>query len=122
MTIQTKEYYHAVVVEVRGRFVGYRGQSLFLQALDELRAVGRSRVVIDLSRTELMDSTALGALIRARQEMLEAGGDVRLAGIGNRLRSLFLMTHLLGRIFEDYASMNEALQSYAPLMREVAAN
>ncbi len=113
MTIQTQEYYHGVVVEIRGRYLGSKGGNRLLDVLDELKQSGKRNVIIDLSRTDLMDSTALGVLIRAREEMRDAGGDLRLAGVEKRLRHLFLMTHLLGRVFEDYPSLEAALGSYA---------
>lgn len=112
MNIQTQEYYHGVVVAIRGKYLGSRGGDVFLDTLYELRESGKRRVVVDLSRTEMMDSTALGTLLEGRAMMRATGGDLRLAGMEKRVRSLFLMTHLLGPVFEAYPTIDAALTSY----------
>ena len=113
MNIITQEYYHGVVVEIRGQYLGSKGGDQFMDTLDTLSESGKKQVVVDLSRTDLMDSTALGILISGRARMRAAGGDLRLAGLEKRIRGLFLMTHLLGQVFDDFPSLDAALESYA---------
>lgn len=113
MNFHIQEYYHGVVVHLGGRFLGSRDGERFQDLVDDLSQSGKHKVVVDLSKTELMDSTGLGTLISARTKLQRSGGDLVLSGIEKRIRGLFLMTHLLGSVFEDYPSTEDALATYA---------
>lgn len=121
MSLIKREYYHAVVLEIRGRFLGGVEGPPFLNMIGELARDGRTRVVLDLSRTRFMDSTGIGALMLAQERLRAAGGDVRLTGLESRIRALFLMTHLLGAVFEEYPTREQALSSFYEHARPVAA-
>ena len=58
-----------------------------------------------------MDSSGIGALIGALTTMKKVEGDVKLAGMKDRIKNLFLLTRLLGPVFEDYDSVEEAAAS-----------
>ena len=112
MPFSISEQYHATVISIDGKFLGSLERDAFKEAIDGLKEAGKTRVVLDLSGTELMDSTGIGLLISALTTMRRAGGDVRLAGMHARIKNLFLMTRLLGNVFEDYDTVEEAVQSF----------
>ncbi|MGY1832986.1 STAS domain-containing protein [Geodermatophilus sp. SYSU D01180] len=62
-----------------------------------LVAGGTPRVVVDLSGTESMDSSGLGALIAGLKTTRQAGGDLRLAGAGEQVQAVLELTNL-GRV------------------------
>jgi hypothetical protein len=41
-----------------------------------------------------------------------ADGDMRLAGMTKRIRNLFLITKLLGSVFDDYEDVKAAAESF----------
>jgi anti-sigma B factor antagonist len=111
MPFSTSEKYHAVVIQISGKFLGSLEGVAFKEKLEELRDSGKRNVVIDLSKADFMDSSGIGALIGALTTMKKVDGDVKLAGMKDRIKNLFLLTRLLGSVFEDYDSVEEAAAS-----------
>jgi len=62
--------------------------------ISELIEAGRPNVVIDLSGTEFLDSTALGALIGGRRKAYAAGGSFAIICDNPQLLKLFTVTKL----------------------------
>ena len=111
MPFSTSEKYHAVVIQISGKFLGSLEGVAFKEKLEELRDSGKKKVVIDLSKADFMDSSGIGALIGALTTMKKADGDVKLAGMKDRIKNLFLLTRLLGPVFENFDSVEEAAAS-----------
>lgn len=61
-------------------------------ALNDLVEAGARKVVIDLSEVPYLDSAGLGMLISSTGTIRKAGGEVRLAGVVDRVRGIFRMT------------------------------
>jgi anti-sigma B factor antagonist len=76
------------------------------EALQEL-VEGPKTVIVALSQTEYLDSTALGVLVGGLKRKRERGGELKLAGLAPRVRRVFDITRLSG-VFEIYASVEEA--------------
>jgi anti-sigma B factor antagonist len=90
---QTKGRGGVTVVQVDGQLiVGNRHElkDLIQSALDS----GERRLLVDFSRTGYIDSSGLGALVSVSKRIREAGGELRLAGLNDDLRSLFELTKL----------------------------
>jgi anti-sigma B factor antagonist len=90
---KTKDPSGVTVVQVEGQLiVGNRQElkELVQSALDG----GERRLLIDFSRTGYIDSSGLGALVSMSRRIREAGGELRLAGLNEDLRSLFELTKL----------------------------
>ncbi|MFQ5569690.1 MAG: STAS domain-containing protein [Rhodothermales bacterium] len=112
MPFATRERNEALVFEITGKFLGSIDGPAFKETLDTHKEAGARRVVVDLSRTDLMDSTGIGVLIAGLTSMRNAGGDMCLAALKKRVRNVFLMTRLLGSVFEDYETLEEALADF----------
>lgn len=69
---------------------------------------GRSRVVIDLSGVAFMDSSGLGALIGALKIARQAGGDLRIADLGDQVATVMELTQM-HRVLRAYDSVEQAL-------------
>lgn len=99
----------AAVVAIRGKFLGTLERDAFKSAVDDLKNGGVKGVVIDLSNTDFMDSTGIGLLISALTTIRGVDGDVVIAGLNNRIKNLFVMTRLLGPVFRDFETVDEAV-------------
>ncbi|HAY37393.1 MAG: STAS domain-containing protein [Bacteroidetes Order II. Incertae sedis bacterium] len=108
MPFSTKEKYQAVIIKITGKFLGSVEGPAFKDTLEELKDSGKTKVVIDLSKADFMDSSGIGALIGALTTMKKVDGDVKLAGMKERIKNLFLLTRLLGPVFEDFDTVEEA--------------
>ena len=106
---QTKDQSGVAVLQVEGQLiVGNRQElkDLVQAALDR----GERRLLIDFSRTGYIDSSGLGALVSISKRIREAGGELRLSGLNEDLRTLFELTKL-DTLFNIADSRDEALQS-----------
>jgi anti-sigma B factor antagonist len=69
---------------------------------------GARLVVADFSGSPYIDSSGLGALVSLSRRLRDAGGDLRLVGLNDDLRSLFELTRL-DQLFPVYATRDDAL-------------
>jgi anti-sigma B factor antagonist len=68
---------------------------------------GRATVVVDLSRTEYVDSAGLGTLVLLNKEARAAGGCLVLAGLSDHVRDLLRLVRL-DEVFTITATVQEA--------------
>lgn len=68
---------------------------------------GRPTVVIDLSRTEYVDSAGLGTLVLLNKEARAAGGCLVLAGLSDHVRDLLRLVRL-DEVFTIAATVEDA--------------
>ena len=107
---QTKDASGVAVVQVEGQLiVGNRQElkDLVQAALDR----GERRMLIDFSRTGYIDSSGLGELVSLSKRIREAGGELRLSGLNEDLRSLFELTKL-DTLFAIAETPQQALASF----------
>ncbi len=107
---QTRDASGVAVIQVEGQLiVGNRQdlKELVQRALD----AGERRILIDFSRTGYIDSSGLGALVSTSKKIREAGGELRLSGLNEDLRSLFELTKL-DTLFAIAETPQQALASF----------
>ncbi|MFD1912651.1 STAS domain-containing protein [Halodurantibacterium flavum] len=68
---------------------------------------GRHLIVVDLSATEFMDSSGLGALVSCLKRIGPKGG-IAVAGLGSSVARLFLLTRM-DRVFSLHGTVDEAV-------------
>ena len=68
---------------------------------------GRSMVIVDLSRTDYVDSAGLGTLVLLNKEARAAGGCLVLAGLSDHVRDLLRLVRL-DEVFTIAATVEEA--------------
>jgi anti-anti-sigma factor len=92
-----------------------------LQArIEEAGAVGAETVVVDLSETSFIDSTALSVLVRETTR-LEGRGHA-LVVVTNDPRTLRIVEVTgLGRTLRTYATLQDVLAELAPGQRQLSA-
>lgn len=77
------------------------------KAVDELVGGGSARIVVDLSGTEFVDSSGLGALIGGLKAARLAGGDLRIAATTEAVRKVLKLTNL-DRVLRDHPTPESA--------------
>ncbi|HKP27819.1 MAG TPA: STAS domain-containing protein [Gemmatimonadales bacterium] len=98
------------VVRVDGQLTVGNRQELKATVQAGLDA-GARKFLLDCSPTGYIDSSGLGALVTIAKRVREAGGQIRLAGLNDDLRSLFELTKL-DTLFAIYPGIEEALQGF----------
>lgn len=70
-----------------------------------------TKVVVDLAKVKWMNSSGLGALMGSLTSMRNADGDLRIANVTEKVKSLLMITQLM-TIFKTYESVDRAVASY----------
>ena len=107
---QNKDASGVAVVQVEGQLVVGNRQEL-KELLQAALDAGERRILVDFSRTGYIDSSGLGALVSISKKIREAGGDLRLSGLNEDLRSLFELTKL-DTLFAIAETPQQALASF----------
>jgi anti-sigma B factor antagonist len=68
---------------------------------------GVNKIVVELSSTEFVDSSGLGALISGLKATRQAGGDLRIAAPTSQVEAVLTLTRL-NRVLTAYSSADEA--------------
>lgn len=111
MNYNVEERYNAVLITLKGNVMGGPDGAKLHDTLHELKEKGKKNVVVDLSKTKFMNSSGLGLLISGMTTMRNAGGDLRLANVADRIQSLLVITKLI-TVFKHFDSVDEAIASY----------
>jgi anti-sigma B factor antagonist len=106
----TRASEHCVVVATSGEVDAYSAPELRGELVAALAPPSATLLVVDLSRTTFLDSSALGALVgglkRAREQDKRLVVVVPLGGV----RRIFEITSL-DRVFDLYETLGEALEA-----------
>jgi anti-sigma B factor antagonist len=97
----------AAVISPSGRLTVVTAPQL-RTAVAERIAGGDRLIVVDLSGTEFVDSSGLGALVSCLKSARQAGGDLRLVAPTEQVTMVLRMTNL-DRILQPRASVDDAL-------------
>lgn len=79
----------------------------FVGPIREAIDTGARCVVLDLSRTQSMDSTALGALVQILKALRAEGGELRLAEVGDAVSRVLSITRL-DQVFSIFRTLEAA--------------
>ncbi len=111
MSFKVSERYNCVVIEFSGNVMGGPDAVSLNEKLHELIENNQTNVVVNLANVKFMNSSGLGMLIGALTTMRKAGGDLRIANAGEKIRSLLIITKLI-TVFKHFKSLDEAVESY----------
>lgn len=82
-----------LVVEVEGQLIVGNRQEFKQQVLDALES-GERKFLVDFTQTGYIDSSGLGVLVSLSKKIRDEGGELRLAGLNEDLKTLFELTKL----------------------------
>jgi anti-sigma B factor antagonist len=88
-----KEGGGVLVVRVEGQLIVGNRQEL-KSVVQEAVTSGERKFIIDFQKAGYIDSSGLGALVSISKKIREQGGELRLSGLNEDLRSLFELTKL----------------------------
>lgn len=77
------------------------------EQLHNLVQAGNTRLVVDLSGVETIDSSGLGALISGLKAARQSGGDLRIAAPGEQAVTVLELTNL-NRVLKSFPSADDA--------------
>lgn len=95
------------IVTVQDQLVVTNRQEFKQMVLDAMEQGART-VVVDFTDASYIDSSGLGALVSLSRRLRDAGGDLRLVGLSDELRTLFELTRL-DALFPLFATRADAV-------------
>jgi anti-sigma B factor antagonist len=111
MKIEMKEAGDVTVMILKGKLMGGPETIEVHEQVKSLIDQDRKKVVIDLSHVAWMNSSGLGTMMGCLTSLKNAGGDLKLAGVTEKVKSLFMITKLI-TIFETYDSADQAAAAF----------
>ena len=79
--------------------------------INELVKKERTKIVMDLSEINFIDSTGLGCMVSCLRTVSKKGGDIKITGLQAQVRAIFELTRL-HRIFQIFDDTDAAIKSF----------
>ena len=111
MELTTRDDGGITILTVTGDLVIGEPETTFKKAITRLLEEGRVNLLVDLSAVGFLDSSGLGALVRALTLAQKEGGSAKLLHAGPQVRKLLQMTKL-DSVFEIHEDMEAAVSSF----------
>ena len=113
MHVEVRQTKDVVILDLKGRLTAGLGDQILREAIDELLAEGRRRVLLNLSDVAFVDSAGVGELVAGLKTARRFGAELKLLNVGDRVYSTLDMARLLPT-FETYQDEAEAIRSFGP--------
>lgn len=100
------------ILDLTGKLAGEAGE-LLSDRIDDLIDMGRTQLILNLRGVAFIDSAGLGGLLSKRAAVMNAGGQLRLLNLTERVWDLMVTTKL-ELVFETFSSEAEAMEAFTP--------
>jgi anti-anti-sigma factor len=111
MHVEVRQVQDVVILDLKGRLTAGLGDQILREAIDELLAEERKKILLNLSDVAFVDSAGIGELVSGLKTARRFGADLKLLNVGERVYSTLDMARLLPT-FEIYGDEAEALGSF----------
>ncbi len=112
MAIRRREIRSITVLYPKGSFFGDTETDDLEKALMDEAATGNTRLVLNMAECQALNSIAIGVLMRGYANYRGRGGEIKLCGLGKKLKDLFVMTKLI-MVFDHHETEELALAAFA---------
>ena len=116
MRIKEKIEKNVAVLSVSGKMMGGPENRELHDHVKNLLGSGVRNIVIDLKKVKWMNSSGLGILMASWGSVSKEGGNMKLAGVTEKVNSLLIITQVI-TFFETYESADRAVASFKSEMR-----
>jgi anti-sigma B factor antagonist len=100
------------ILTPRGYLTGGEETDELERAIKQLTESGNKHLIVNLSETQHLNSTALGVLISAHSNYVRRGGQMKLCSVDKRIENIFVITKL-SLVFDVYPNEEQAIASFA---------
>ncbi len=109
--VHTRETGRVIVVEAVGRLTLTDGQTKLRDQIHVSIGYGAKKFVLNLARVEFVDSYGIGELVRCYSAVRQAGGEMKLAGVNQKVLEVLAISRL-NAFFEMYPDEDAALRAF----------
>jgi len=100
-----------LVISIKGKLTGPPETDLLNDRIQKKLAESRLKIVLNLKHINWMSSLGVGALLKNLREVRDAGGDLRLTGLSDKIKDIFEITKLIG-VIQIFDNDVEAVESF----------
>ena len=111
-SLKTRQVGSITILQPKGYLTGGEETEELEKAIAQLNAEGSKHLVMNLSETQHLNSTALGVLISAHSNYVRRGGHMKLCAVDKRIENIFVITKL-SMVFDVYPTEEQAIASFA---------
>ena len=111
MAVKRREVRHIVVLSAKGRFFGDNETDELQKAIMDEAAAGNTRLVLNMSEVQRLNSIAIGVLMRGYTNYKGRGGEIKLCGLGKSAKDIFIMTKLI-MVFDHHDTEEQAVAAF----------
>lgn len=108
MRIKEKLVDDIAILSLDGDLIGEPETTKLKDKVKSLITDDIKKVVIDLAGVSYINSTGLGSLISVLTTIKNAGGDLKLARVGKKVKNIFVITQLV-KVFDTYETQERAI-------------
>ncbi len=110
LKLDSREVDGVTVINCQGRIVFGEESSHLRDYLKQVLASSR-KLILNFSGVSYIDSGGLGTLVGVYSSARSAGADIKLTGLGQRLRDVLQITKLV-TVFEVYDNEQQAIAAF----------
>jgi len=107
--LKVRERYGALIVDIEGQLVGGPDSGKFHAFIKERLDEGKNRIIVNLHKVPWANSQGVGMLIGAHTSAKNAGGELVLTNVTDKIHGILTVTRLL-LIFTTFEKEDEAVQ------------
>jgi anti-sigma B factor antagonist len=111
MKIKEKIERNIAILTITGNMMGGPETVALHEKVKSLIADGVKNVIIDLKGVKWLNSSGLGVLMSCFGSLQQAGGNLKLASVAEKVQSIFMITKMI-EFFETYENAERALASF----------
>ncbi len=99
------------IITLKGDLIGEPETTKIREKVRSLITDDIKKVVIDLADVAYINSTGLGSLISVLTTLRNAGGDLKLSRVGEKIKSIFVITQLI-KVFDTHETVERSVAAF----------
>jgi len=111
MHVEIRQVQDVMILDLKGRLTAGLGDQILRDAIDELLAENRKKILLNLSEVAFLDSAGVGELVAGLRTAKRFGAQLKLLNLGERVYSTLDMARLLPT-FDTFDDESEAVRSF----------
>ena len=111
LNIKERQAGDITVLDMDGKITIGEGSVALRSAIRRLLEEGKKKILLNLGQVGYIDSSGIGELVSSYTAISNAGGQLKLLNLTQKLKDLLGITKLL-TVFDTYTNESEALGSY----------
>ena len=106
-----KELDGVMILTLKGKLTATGDTENLHTHINSILGRNKNQIILNMKNLTRISSMGIGAILHALTLVREAGGDLRLAGLDENIKTIFAITKLIGLI-KIYDQTDEAIASF----------